>query len=210
MLMTPMLIASCTIIAGLPEVPISAGDSGAATKDVTVDTTVEATMDATVDAMLDAKGEAPHDARSDARDSAPAEDVPMGTPSVACGPSLECSLATPGNGCCITFTDSGVAPDNYDYTCTDHKDCIEAGGGGLITCDNGKECPNPSDVCCWPSNPVPRVTYCFSADASNCENELCNPDAAEPCRNHPTFVCVPTPDSRLPLSSPGYHLCVPP
>ena len=153
------------------------------------------------------------DAEAGARD-APATDARVearvnSNSSVWCGPSLECSLANPAIGCCVTFRDSGTPPANYGYACLTSTECVEAGGPATeIKCDNGKDCPNPSNICCWPSTSVPRVTYCFLPDASNCTWELCDPNAAVPCINHPGYACVPSGPPYYPLAPLGYYFCV--
>jgi hypothetical protein len=191
------LLVSLDGLSGLPASEAGAGG------DTALDARDASAMDAT--AGQDAEEDA-----QDGADDASAQDTGGGNSSVICGPSLSCSLSTPGNGCCVTFSDSGVAPENYGYSCSDRANCTEAGGGGgIIACDHGAECPNHSDICCWPGAPVPRTTFCFAADASNCSTELCDPDAAMPCVNHPTYSCQPTgPASPLPLAPLGYFICV--
>lgn len=136
---------------------------------------------------------------------------------IFCGPSLACSHADPGNGCCVTSGDAGAPPESYVYTCEALASCpskSDAGGAPpFIACDQGSDCPGVSQVCCWPSNVYPTHTYCFKADASNCFTELCDPNDAVPCVNHPGNICVPSgPGVPLPSETtpPGYFVCVPP
>lgn len=136
---------------------------------------------------------------------------------VFCGPDLSCSRSNPQIACCVLFSDSGLPPANYRYECVNNATCaadegLDGGNAPMITCDDGTDCPNPTDVCCLPSAPQPRVTYCFAPSATNCAYELCNPDAATPCNDvkHIGYVCVPT-GSVVPYEAPlGYHVCVPP
>jgi hypothetical protein len=129
---------------------------------------------------------------------------------VFCGPTLACSISNPQNGCCVTFADSGSPPQNFIYSCLTKDQCAEAGspyGAQILQCDEPSDC-NAGQVCCWPSTNTPRISYCFAQDAGNCFTEMCNPNDAVPCRNHPTFNCAPTrpgwPDQNPPL---GYTAC---
>jgi hypothetical protein len=191
--LSPALGLACAAIVGFPDVPNVANESTDAGGDRS--------------AGEDARDEVV--SSSDAGDAL-GRDAAGPSESVTCGPALSCSIAVPGAGCCVTFSDSGEAPFNYDYACAGKARCLEAGGAGLIACDISTQCPNPSDVCCWPGEQVPRVTYCETVEAGDCAHELCNPDAAMPCIYHPTYHCVPTgPDSPLPLAPLGYSICVP-
>jgi hypothetical protein len=167
-------------------------------------------VDATLDGALgDASPEHVGDVGSaDARDGAQSGRVQDDT-TLFCGPTLACGRADPTLGCCVTFSDSGTPPSNYVYACLRKDPCVDAGGpASSIACDDGTDCPNPSNVCCWPSTLVPRTTYCFPADAGNCFTELCNPDAPVPCINHRGYACVPSGPPYIPLAPLGYHICV--
>lgn len=131
---------------------------------------------------------------------------------IFCGPTLTCGTSDPSIGCCVTYADSGSPPENFIYSCLTKNECADAGppyAGQIIQCDEPADC-NPGHVCCWPSTATPRVTYCFPQDAGNCFAELCNPNDAVPCTNHPGYQCKPTqqgfPSSLPPL---GYFVCGP-
>jgi hypothetical protein len=134
---------------------------------------------------------------------------------IFCGPSLACSRADPNNGCCVSFGDAGVPPESYVYACEDLSACSkpDAGSAPFIACDQGSDCPGVAEVCCWPSSTYPVHTYCFKSDAGNCFTELCDPNDAVPCVNHPGDKCVatgpgvPSATATTPL---GYFVCVPP
>jgi len=132
---------------------------------------------------------------------------------IFCGPALACSHADPNNGCCVSTADSGAPPESYVYTCEDKTLCTDdAGQSPFIACDQGSDCPGTDQVCCWPNALDPIHTFCFASDAGNCSIELCDPNDAIPCVNHPGFDCVPTglnvPSGKTtPL---GYFACVAP
>ncbi len=134
---------------------------------------------------------------------------------IFCGPSLSCSRGDPNNGCCVSFGEAGVPPESYVFTCEDLVACPKPDSGNtqFIACDQGSDCPGVAQVCCWPSTTYPLHTYCFKADAGNCFTELCDPNDAVPCVNHPGDVCiatgagVPSIGATTPL---GYFVCVPP
>ncbi|HEY1955368.1 MAG TPA: hypothetical protein VGH28_07140 [Polyangiaceae bacterium] len=165
------------------------------------------TDDAGVDATSDAAVDAPDDDAGRVQDNQ----------TVFCGPSLECSRSNLSIACCVLFNaDSGLPPENYRYECVDNATCAadqgKDSGAAMITCDDGTDCPNPADVCCWASTLQPRVTYCFPPSSTNCIYEVCNPDAATPCIDvkHIGWKCVPS-GTVDPFEAPlGYHVCVPP
>jgi hypothetical protein len=138
------------------------------------------------------------------------EGRPQDDTSVFCGPVLACGRNDPAVACCVTVGDSGVAPESFVYSCTTKDGCVAAGGPStLISCDEPSDCANDgSKVCCWPSTTMPRVSYCFPSEATNCATELCNPNDAVPCVNHAGYTCEPTtvgwPDTASPL---GYFAC---
>src|SRR5439155_3346652 len=116
------------------------------------------------------------DAGLDASDAASERQQTSDT--VFCGPSLSCSLSNPQNGCCVTFADSGSPPENFIYSCLTKDQCGEAGPpfiAQIIQCDEPSDCAQ-NQICCWPSTPTPRISYCFPQDAGNCTTELCNPN----------------------------------
>jgi hypothetical protein len=189
-----------------------------ASDDATIDTSGDDTAaspdapagDATVDALEGAPGKDAtlEDSLGDAILDGGLAERPT---TYACGPVLQCSLSNPALECCVLFSDSGLPPQNYQYACLGSSACVEAGGPAIgIRCDEGRDCPNPTDVCCWASTAIPRTTYCFAADAGNCAWELCNPLLPVPCVNHPGYDCVPTPIPAIPLEPLGYHVCVKP
>ena len=144
------------------------------------------------------------------------EAAPPGTTFICGDEGLACTLADPNIGCCvIAGMYDAVAPESYGYECVTPSQCAkdrhsDASYAQLeLHCDNGSQCPgsNPQ-VCCWASTGFPTVTYCFAADASNCINELCDPNAHAPCVNHPGYACVPA-STRIPLAPLGYHVCAP-
>ena len=147
---------------------------------------------------------------SDASDGGSPDGRVQDNTTVFCGPTLECSTSNPSIGCCLTYSDSGSPPANFIYDCLTKQECAEAGPpftAQLIQCDEPSDC-NAGQVCCWPSTATPRVTYCFPQDAGNCYVELCNPNDAVPCTNHPGYNCAPTRDG-WPTSTPslGYFAC---
>jgi hypothetical protein len=156
------------------------------------------------DGSIDASGDATAEATED-----------PGT--ITCGPDASCSLSNVNIGCCvITNVDSGFPPTNYKYECVDQAQCakdqgVEAGVGKLISCDEGSDCTNPTDVCCWANTAVPTQTYCFAQDAGNCTNELCDPTTPVPCTNarHVGWKCVPS-SGVLPKAPLGYFVCIAP
>ena len=167
------------------------------------------------------EGEAGVDATADVNPGSDAaeEDVLAPPNSFICGPSLTCPLANPNQGCCvITYVDSGVAPNSYEYQCIMGSQCAAANGSDAATrneihCDNGAECPGGNDVCCWPSAMVPDTTYCFPASDTGCVYELCDPNAAMPCIGvkHVGWSCVDVSKvGPLGLAPRGYHVCVAP
>ena len=184
-----------------------------------VDTDAAIADSAAFDAPVDGS---PSDATSDGPPSGDGGDSGDGAriqdnSTIFCGPSLACSHANPDDGCCVSSGEAGAPPESYVYTCELQSACLsqfDAGGAvPFIGCDQGSDCPGVSQVCCWPSTVYPLHTYCFKADAGNCYTELCDPNDAVPCVNHPGDICVPT-GPGVPVASEttprGYFVCVPP
>ena len=130
---------------------------------------------------------------------ASSSDASLTVGSVLCGSA---SCPTTGNsngpGCCtIQDLDAGA----IDYACEPTKEaCSEAGGpSSLIICDEPNDCSQSGAyVCCLVSGNPPATSYCFKNDAGNCYTELCNPDDAVPCKNHPGTTCMPlTPGTKV-------------
>jgi hypothetical protein len=144
----------------------------------------------------------------------------IGPTTYQCGPSIMCPLSDVQIACCVItniIDASTKAPESYEYACVTGVQCAQdngqdSGSRSEIHCDNGADCPNPDNVCCWPSAATPTTTYCFAASATNCAVELCNPSAQKPCIdiNHIGYVCVSVDDTNLGLAPRGYFVCVPP